>query len=209
MYHISSFITFARKYTFINNLHLVSENTVLKYGIFPFYFTDESKTAILFLFTVIKIKKMKSMFMQMVIEHMHNRRYAKRSIELYSKWIISFIRFNNNRHPSEMGDKEVEVFLSHLVNAKNVAQATQASALNALAFLHRDILERPLLDYLSILKAKECDDIILMNRVYKKQYETRQKLVTLKRKLRLIRCATLLQCICCNRALILERCKHS
>ncbi len=84
---------------------------------------------------------MKSMFMQMVIEHMHNRRYAKRSIELYSKWIISFIRFNNNRHPSEMGDKEVEVFLSHLVNAKNVAPATQASALNALAFLYRDILE--------------------------------------------------------------------
>ncbi len=82
--------------------------------------------------------------MQMVIEHMHNRRYAKRSIELYSKWIISFIRFNNNRHPSEMGDKEVEVFLSHLVNAKNVAPATQASALNALAFLYRDILERPL-----------------------------------------------------------------
>ncbi|GFD74746.1 integron integrase [Alteromonas marina] len=87
---------------------------------------------------------MKSMFMQMVIEHMYNRRYAKRSIELYSKWIISFIRFNNNRHPSEMGDKEVEVFLSHLVNAKNVAPATQASALNALAFLYRDILERPL-----------------------------------------------------------------
>ena len=152
---------------------------------------------------------MKSMFMQMVIEHMQNRRYAKRSIELYSQWIISFIRFNNNKHPSEMGDKEVEVFLSHLVNAKNVAPATQASALNALAFLQRDILERPLLDCLSTLKAKKCDDIILMNRVYKRQYETRQKLVTLKRKLRLIRYATLLQRICCNRALILERCKHS
>ena len=108
-----------------------------------------------------------------------------------------------------MGDNEVEVFLSHLVNTKNVAPATQASALNELAFLYRDILERPLLDYLSTLKAKECDDIILMNRVYKRQYETRQKLVTLKRKLRLIRYATLLQRTCCNRALILERCKHS
>ncbi|WP_201796586.1 phage integrase N-terminal SAM-like domain-containing protein, partial [Tenacibaculum discolor] len=98
--HIYNFITFARKYTFINNLHLVSENTVLKYGIFPFYFTVTSKNVILYLFTVIKIKNMKSMFMQMVIEHMHNRRYAKRSIELYSKWVISFIRFNDNKHPS-------------------------------------------------------------------------------------------------------------
>ncbi len=147
--------------------------------------------------------------MQMVIEHMQNRRYAKRSIELYSKWIISFIRFNNNKHPSEMGDKEVEVFLSHLVNAKNVAQATQASALNELAFLYRDILERPLLDYLSILKTKECDDIILMNRAYKKPYETRLKSVTSKRKSRLIHCAILLQRIYCKQGQILEQCKPS
>ena len=72
---------------------------------------------------------MKSMFMQMVVEHMRNRRYAKRTIELYSKWIISFIRFHNSRHPSQMGDIEVEAFLSHLVNAKNVAPATQALSL--------------------------------------------------------------------------------
>ena len=57
IYHIYNFTTFARKYTFINNLHLVSENTELKYGIFPFYFTGESKTVILCLFTAIKIKK--------------------------------------------------------------------------------------------------------------------------------------------------------
>ncbi|AEF04625.1 integron integrase [Alteromonas naphthalenivorans] len=87
---------------------------------------------------------MKSMFMQMVVQHMRNRRYAKRSIQLYSGWIVSYIRFHNTRHPAEMGDKEVELFLSHLVNKKNVAPATQASALNALAFLYRDILEKPL-----------------------------------------------------------------
>ena len=119
-------------------LHLSTES-------FLFILRSNLKTVILFLFTVIKFRQMKSMFMQMVVEHMRNRRYAKRSIELYNdKWIISFIRFNNNKHPSEMGDKEVEVFLSHLVNAKNVAPATQASALNALAFTYRDILERPL-----------------------------------------------------------------
>ena len=51
-----------------------------------------------------------------------------------------------------MGDKDVELFLSYLVNKKNVAPATQASALNALAFLYRDILECPLsleLDFVS------------------------------------------------------------
>ena len=64
--------------------------------------------------------------MQMVVQHMRNHRYAKRSIQLYSGWIVSYIRFHNTRHPAEMGDKEVELFLSHLVNKKNVAPATQA-----------------------------------------------------------------------------------
>ncbi|MBU2977508.1 integron integrase [Alteromonas sp. C1M14] len=87
---------------------------------------------------------MRSMFMQMVVQHMRNRRYAKRTIELYCRWIVSYIRFNKNTHPAEMGDKEVELFLSYLVNKKDVAPATQASALNALAFLYRDVLESPL-----------------------------------------------------------------
>lgn len=87
---------------------------------------------------------MKSMFMEMVVQQMRNRRYAKRTIELYSGWIISYIRFHKNKHPAEMGDSEVAGFLSYLVNEKNVAPATQASALNALAFLYRDVIERPL-----------------------------------------------------------------
>ena len=87
---------------------------------------------------------MKSMFMEMVVKQMRDRRYAKRTIELYSGWIISYIRFYKNKHPAEMGDSEVAAFLSYLVNEKNVAPATQASALNALAFLYRDVIERPL-----------------------------------------------------------------
>lgn len=87
---------------------------------------------------------MKSMFMEMVVQQMRNRRYAKRTIELYRGWIVSYIRFHKNKHPAEMGDSEVAFFLSYLVNEKNVAPATQASALNALAFLYRDVIERPL-----------------------------------------------------------------
>lgn len=86
----------------------------------------------------------KSMFMQMVVDHMRQRRYAKRTIEHYCRWIVSFIRFNKNKHPAELGDGEVELFLSHLVTVKNVAPATQTSALNALVFLYRDILGSPL-----------------------------------------------------------------
>lgn len=75
---------------------------------------------------------------------MRRRRYAKRTIELYLGWIGGFVRFNQDKHPSDMGDVEVEAYLSHLVLKKDVAPATQASALNALVFLYRDVLKRPL-----------------------------------------------------------------
>lgn len=56
----------------------------------------------------------------MVVEYMCNCCYVKCMIEFYSKWIISFICFNDNRYLLEMGDKDVELFLFYLVNKKNV-----------------------------------------------------------------------------------------
>ncbi|CAM4298295.1 integron integrase [Pseudoalteromonas byunsanensis] len=87
---------------------------------------------------------MKSPFLTMVQEHMYARRYAKRTIESYLRWIATFIRFNDMRHPSTMGSIEAELFLSHLANEQNVAQATQAQALNALCYLYKEILKAPL-----------------------------------------------------------------
>lgn len=87
---------------------------------------------------------MKSPFLTMVQEHMYLRRYAKRTIESYLRWIAAFIRFNAMRHPSVMGNTEVELFLSHLANQQNVAQGTQSQALNALSYLYKEILSTPL-----------------------------------------------------------------
>lgn len=97
---------------------------------------------------------MKSPFLLMLQEQMYLRRYAKRTIEAYLKWIAAFIRFNNMRHPITMGDKEVELFLNHLVNGQNVAQGTQAQALNALCFLYKEILKKPLSLRLNFTKSQ-------------------------------------------------------
>ena len=70
---------------------------------------------------------------------MYKKRYAKRTIDAYLFWIAAFIRFHNMRHPSSMGDTEVELFLNHLVNTLDVAKGTQAQALNALCFLYKEI----------------------------------------------------------------------
>ena len=43
-----------------------------------------------------------------------------------------------------MGDIEVEAYLNHLVLKNDVAASTQSTALNALAFLYREIIKQPL-----------------------------------------------------------------
>lgn len=86
----------------------------------------------------------KSPFLQLISETMYERRYAKRTIETYLIWIKGYIYFHQKRHPAQMGDNEVETYLSHLVTKDDVAANTQSTALNALAFLYREIIKQPL-----------------------------------------------------------------
>ena len=44
------------------------------------------------------------------------------------------------QHPSSLGDTQVELYLNHLVSSQNVAQDTQAQALNALSLLYKEII---------------------------------------------------------------------
>lgn len=75
---------------------------------------------------------------------MRLKRYAKRTIETYLYWIKAYINFNGKCHPSLCHDQEVECFLSYLTNKRNVAPKTQATALNAIVFLYKVILDKPL-----------------------------------------------------------------
>jgi len=50
----------------------------------------------------------------------------------------------DKRHPSEMGAREVEAFLTHLAVQGKVAAATQNQAKAALLFLYREVLEQDL-----------------------------------------------------------------
>lgn len=87
---------------------------------------------------------MSSPFLKHIGEKMRLKRYAKRTIETYLYWIKAFINFNGQRHPVNCHDVEVECFLSHLTNKLDVAPKTQAVALNALAFLYKAIILKPL-----------------------------------------------------------------
>jgi hypothetical protein len=62
---------------------------------------------------------------------MQLKRYAKKSVGRYFKWISGFIRFRNNQHPSVLFDQHIEQYISHLVNQRKPAANTQLIALNS------------------------------------------------------------------------------
>jgi len=75
---------------------------------------------------------------------MRLKHYAFRTELSYISWIKRFILFHKKRHPKDMGEHEVEAFLTWLAVEKNVAKSTQNQAFNALIFLYREVLKRPL-----------------------------------------------------------------
>lgn len=85
-----------------------------------------------------------SPYLDFIADTMFERRYAKRTIESYVKWIKSFINFHSQRHPLQMGENEVLAFLNHLSVHKKHSSNTQSNALNALVFLYKEIIDQPL-----------------------------------------------------------------
>jgi integron integrase len=82
------------------------------------------------------------------------RHYSLRTEQAYVQWIRRFILFHGTRHPGEMGGAEVSEFLSHLAVDGGVSASTQNQALNALVFLYREVLGRPLGDLGNPVRAR-------------------------------------------------------
>ncbi|EGV32250.1 integron integrase [Thiorhodococcus drewsii AZ1] len=72
------------------------------------------------------------------------RRYVIRTEQTYVDWCHPFMRFCGNSDSATWGPADVERFLAYLAADRGVAASTQNQALNALVFLFRHVLERPL-----------------------------------------------------------------
>ena len=96
-----------------------------------------------------------SPFLDQVRGAIRVRHYSIRTEQAYISWIKQFILFNGKRHPAELGGEEVSVFLTYLAQQRNVAAATQNQALNALVFMYRYVLDKPLGELQSLVRAKK------------------------------------------------------
>jgi site-specific recombinase XerD len=83
------------------------------------------------------------------------KHYSYRTEESYVQWIRRYILFHNKRHPNQMGEAEVEAFLTHLAVEGHVAASTQNQALSALLFLYRYVLKQPLAESIEAVRARQ------------------------------------------------------
>lgn len=82
------------------------------------------------------------------------RHYSPRTAEAYRAWVKRFVYFHGLRHPAEMGEFEINAFLTHLAVNEKVSASTQNQALSALLFLYRCVLDREVGDLGDVIRAK-------------------------------------------------------
>ena len=88
-------------------------------------------------------------------EALWTRHYSPRTVQAYCGWVRRFIYFHDVRHPAEMGEAEINAFLTHLAVRENVAASTQNQALSALLFLYRHVLDREAGKLDGVLRARQ------------------------------------------------------
>ena len=82
----------------------------------------------------------KRSLLDQVRDRLRTKHYSYRTEQSYVHWIKRYILFHGKRHPKNMGEKEIEGFLTHLAVRRKVAATTQNQAFNAILFLYREVL---------------------------------------------------------------------
>ncbi|MFO7890780.1 MAG: phage integrase N-terminal SAM-like domain-containing protein, partial [bacterium] len=90
-----------------------------------------------------------------VRQSLRTKHYSYRTEKSYVGWIRQFILFHGKRHPKDMGEEEINKFLTHLAVKRNVSASTQNQALCAIVFLYKHVLKKELGDFGDLVWAKK------------------------------------------------------
>ena len=84
-----------------------------------------------------------------------SRHYSRRTEGTYCLWVRRYCHFHSLRHPQEMGEPEINAFLTHLAVKERVSASTQNQALSALLFLYSHVLGREIGDLGEVIRARK------------------------------------------------------
>ncbi len=108
------------------------------------------------------------------------KRYSINTERAYTEWIVKYLKFSGLQHPSELTEKDLERFLTHLAVNIGVSPSTQNLALNAVLFLYRHVLKTPLEGDINSIRAKRPKSLPVVlskqevNRLIKSETGTRR-----------------------------------
>jgi integron integrase len=77
-----------------------------------------------------------------------------RTEQTYLGWMRRFYRFLNGRSPNALDSTHVKDFMTHLAVERRVAASTQNQAFNAILFLFRHVLDKPIDNIGEAIRAK-------------------------------------------------------
>lgn len=86
---------------------------------------------------------------------LRSRHYSRRTEKVYRQWVKRFICHQGMRHPAELGETEINAFLTYLAVEQKVAASTQNQALAALLFLYRHVIGRDVGDLGQVIRARK------------------------------------------------------
>jgi integron integrase len=89
-----------------------------------------------------------------VREAIRVRHYSRRTEEAYAHWIPRYVVFHRKAHPATLGADAISKFLTWLAVDRRVSASTQNQALSALLFLYREVLDLPVGEIGSVVRAR-------------------------------------------------------
>lgn len=90
---------------------------------------------------------------------LRTKHYSFRTEESYINWIKRFILFHNKKHPKDMGEKDINSFLTHLAVKERLSASTQNQALCAIVFLYKHVLKKEPGDFGDVIWSKKAKKI--------------------------------------------------
>lgn len=85
------------------------------------------------------------------------RHYSEHTKTSYKKWVEDFLLVNQGKE--NIGEREINDYLKNLALKKNISASTQNQALAALLFYFRFILNTPMTELGSVIRAKKSERI--------------------------------------------------
>lgn len=98
-------------------------------------------------------------------EELRARHYSARTEKAYLLWVRRYIVFHKMHHPAEMGEDEINAYLTHLAVAGGVSASTQTQALSAILFLYRYVLGYDVGEMHGLVRARPSEHVpVVMTR---------------------------------------------